>query len=131
MQLAESISIPVISNGGSLDIKTYDDIIQFKVCILDEIHSVILHFDLFIQLKTGASSVMVARAAQWNLSVFRKEGVLPIDDVITDYLKVHNSVRKRCQLDVSSVVIDCCGLRQRLWQHKVLRVNNGGELHGL
>lgn len=30
---------------------------------------------------------MVARAAQWNCSVFRSEGKLPIDDVIMAYLK--------------------------------------------
>lgn len=30
---------------------------------------------------------MIARAAQWNCSIFRKEGLLPIDDVIKAYLK--------------------------------------------
>lgn len=29
---------------------------------------------------------MIARAAMWNCSVFRKEGVLPLDDVIKRYL---------------------------------------------
>ena len=41
-----------------------------------------------LQTKTGAASVMVARAAQWNMSVFRQAGLLRIDDVITEYLKV-------------------------------------------
>jgi len=30
---------------------------------------------------------MLARAAQWNCSVFRKEGALPMEDVIKAYLK--------------------------------------------
>ena len=55
-------------SGGSKDIETYEDIVKFKNA-------------------TNASSVMVARAAQWNCSVFRKEGKLPLDEVITDYLK--------------------------------------------
>ena len=42
-----------------------------------------------MQLKTGTSSIMVARAAQWNLSIFRPEGKLPRDDVIAEYLKVY------------------------------------------
>ena len=51
-KVAEALSIPVIANGGSLDITTFDDIAKYR----DE---------------TGCTSVMVARAAQWNLSVFR------------------------------------------------------------
>lgn len=30
---------------------------------------------------------MLARAAEWNCSIFRKEGKLPIDTVIVEYLK--------------------------------------------
>eukprot|EP00128_Syssomonas_multiformis_P014936 Colp12_sorted_trinity150504_noHs@15923 len=67
--LAEGMSIPVIANGGSLDINTYEDVKSFwDTC------------------KTP--SVMLARSAQWNLSVFRKEGLLPLDEVIKDYLKL-------------------------------------------
>jgi len=66
--ISNEISIPIIANGGSKDIETYEDIVKFKNA-------------------TNASSVMVARAAQWNCSVFRKEGKLPLDEVITDYLK--------------------------------------------
>lgn len=29
---------------------------------------------------------MLARAAEWNVSIFRKEGILPLDDVIKKYL---------------------------------------------
>jgi len=31
---------------------------------------------------------MIARAAQWNASIFRKEGLLPLDEVIAEYLKL-------------------------------------------
>lgn len=37
---------------------------------------------------TGCSSVMLARAAEWNCSIFRKDGLLPMDTVITEYLKL-------------------------------------------
>ena len=37
---------------------------------------------------TGASSVMVARAAQWNCSVFRADGLLSLDQVIPAYLRL-------------------------------------------
>ncbi len=36
---------------------------------------------------TGASSVMIAREAQWNPSIFCKNGKEPIEDVIKKYLK--------------------------------------------
>lgn len=64
------IKIPVICNGGSKDIiEKYEDINRYKeLC--------------------GASSVMVARAAEWNVSIFRKEGKLPIMDIIKMYLKL-------------------------------------------
>lgn len=31
---------------------------------------------------------MLARAAEWNCSIFRKDGLLPMDTVITEYLKL-------------------------------------------
>lgn len=37
--------------------------------------------------ETGCNSIMLGRAAQWNCSVFRKEGPLPMEDVIKSYLK--------------------------------------------
>ncbi|XP_063706339.1 tRNA-dihydrouridine(20) synthase [NAD(P)+]-like [Culicoides brevitarsis] len=67
--VAEALEIPVIANGGSAEIKNYEDLMAFRAA-------------------TGASSVMIARSAQWNCSVFRKEGPLPIDDVIREYLKL-------------------------------------------
>ncbi|NXY47184.1 DUS2L synthase, partial [Ceuthmochares aereus] len=67
--ISEAISIPVIANGGSHDfIKEYTDIETF-------------------QKATAASSVMIARAAMWNPSVFRKEGLLPLKQVMQDYIK--------------------------------------------
>ncbi|KAL0968589.1 hypothetical protein UPYG_G00268920 [Umbra pygmaea] len=51
--VASAVSIPVIANGGSLDlVKAYADIEDFRKA-------------------AGASSVMVARAAMWNPSVFQ------------------------------------------------------------
>uniref|UniRef100_A0A3Q2Y3E7 Dihydrouridine synthase 2 n=1 Tax=Hippocampus comes TaxID=109280 RepID=A0A3Q2Y3E7_HIPCM len=55
--------------GGSLDlVKTHGDIRAFKEA-------------------TGASSVMLARAAMWNPSIFRSAGLLPLHDVMIQYLK--------------------------------------------
>jgi hypothetical protein len=50
--ITEALTIPVIANGGSLDIKTFAEMEKYK------------H-------QTCCTSVMVARAAQWNLSIFR------------------------------------------------------------
>ncbi|ELU05885.1 hypothetical protein CAPTEDRAFT_206146 [Capitella teleta] len=52
-----------VSNGGSKCIKCHADIESFRS-------------------SCAASSVMVARAAQWNPSVFRADGLLPLHDVI-------------------------------------------------
>lgn len=51
----ESVKIPVIANGASDEINCYDDVIKFR----DD---------------CGAASVMLARAVQRNVSIFRKEG---------------------------------------------------------
>ncbi|KAM5138170.1 tRNA-dihydrouridine(20) synthase [NAD(P)+]-like [Mantella aurantiaca] len=67
--IAEAVSIPVIANGGSQEIiREFADIEAFKSI-------------------TTASSVMVARAAMWNPSIFRREGTLSIEDVIHDYIR--------------------------------------------
>ncbi|XP_078067039.1 tRNA-dihydrouridine(20) synthase [NAD(P)+]-like isoform X2 [Mustelus asterias] len=66
--ISEAVSIPVIANGGSQEIiKEYAGIEEFR------------------QL-TNASSVMVARAAMWNPSIFRREGLLPAEKVLKEYL---------------------------------------------
>uniref|UniRef100_A0A4W4E9G5 DRBM domain-containing protein n=1 Tax=Electrophorus electricus TaxID=8005 RepID=A0A4W4E9G5_ELEEL len=65
--ISESVSIPVVASGGSLDIiKTNDDIETFRE-------------------ETGASSVMLARAAMWNPSIFRSQGALSVDEL--QYIK--------------------------------------------
>uniref|UniRef100_A0A8C6TWJ9 Dihydrouridine synthase 2 n=1 Tax=Neogobius melanostomus TaxID=47308 RepID=A0A8C6TWJ9_9GOBI len=67
--VANAVSIPVIANGGSLDpVKTYANIEEFRKA-------------------SGASSVMLARAAMWNPSVFRSKGLLPLETVMEEYLK--------------------------------------------
>lgn len=59
----------VFCSGGSLDlVKTYEDIEEFRCA-------------------TGAASVMLARAAMWNASVFRSQGLLPLERVMQEYLK--------------------------------------------
>eukprot|EP00117_Sycon_ciliatum_P007462 scpid59608/ scgid5724/ tRNA-dihydrouridine(20) synthase [NAD(P)+]-like; Up-regulated in lung cancer protein 8; tRNA-dihydrouridine synthase 2-like len=67
--VVESTSLPVIANGGSRQISRYDDIEKFRKA-------------------TGAASVMVARAAMHNPSVFRKEGFLPWDAVSLEYFQL-------------------------------------------
>ncbi|KAG6646908.1 hypothetical protein I3843_07G040600 [Carya illinoinensis] len=60
-----ALSIPVIANG---DVFKYDD---FQ-CIKDA---------------TGASSVMVARGALWNASIFSPLGKVPWEDVKREYIR--------------------------------------------
>ncbi|XP_076648716.1 dihydrouridine synthase 2 [Halictus rubicundus] len=66
--ISSKLTIPVIANGGSREIQTYFDILKFKNV-------------------TGCSSIMLARAAEWNCSIFCKEGLLPMEDVIKAYIK--------------------------------------------
>ncbi|KAB0347063.1 hypothetical protein FD754_011920, partial [Muntiacus muntjak] len=67
--IAETLSIPVIANGGSHDhIQGYLDIEDFRRA-------------------TAASSVMVARAAMWNPSIFLKEGPRPLEEVMQKYIR--------------------------------------------
>lgn len=67
--VAKAVDIPVICNGGSKEIERFSDIFKFKEAC-------------------GASSVMVARAAEWNVTIFRPQGQLPLMDVIRRYLTV-------------------------------------------
>ncbi|XP_027891097.1 tRNA-dihydrouridine(20) synthase [NAD(P)+]-like isoform X1 [Xiphophorus couchianus] len=58
-----------VACGGSLDlVKTNSDIEKFRKA-------------------TGASSVMLARAAMWNPSVFCNQGPLPVEKVMEEYIK--------------------------------------------
>ncbi|KAL3653196.1 hypothetical protein CASFOL_002877 [Castilleja foliolosa] len=60
-----AVSIPVIANG---DVFEYEDIERIKVA-------------------TGVSSVMVARGALWNASIFSPRGKLPWEEVKMEYLR--------------------------------------------
>ncbi|KAJ8441043.1 hypothetical protein Cgig2_020334 [Carnegiea gigantea] len=60
-----ALSIPVIANGDVFD---YEDIQRIKEA-------------------TGATSVMVARGALWNVSVFSSHGKLPWEDVKREYVR--------------------------------------------
>jgi tRNA-dihydrouridine synthase 2 len=67
--VASAVDLPVICNGGSREIENHSQIFQFKkLC--------------------GASSIMLARAAEWNMSIFRPDGMLPLMDVINRYLTI-------------------------------------------
>ncbi|KAM3919764.1 tRNA-dihydrouridine(20) synthase [NAD(P)+]-like [Leptodactylus fuscus] len=67
--ISEAVSIPVIANGGSQElIREFQDIEAFRSV-------------------TNTSSVMVARAAMWNPSIFRREGLLPLEHVMQDYIR--------------------------------------------
>ncbi|XP_021343870.1 tRNA-dihydrouridine(20) synthase [NAD(P)+]-like [Mizuhopecten yessoensis] len=85
--IAESVNIPVIANGGSKEMRTYDAIATF----LQE---------------TGCTSTMIARQAEWNPTIFRKEGKLPLLDVCKEYVTValqYNNVHtniKYCVLNM-------------------------------
>ncbi|XP_062100969.1 uncharacterized protein LOC133806885 [Humulus lupulus] len=63
--VVSSVSIPVIANG---DVFEYDDFQRIKAV-------------------TGASSVMVARGAIWNASMFSPHGKLPWEDVKREYVR--------------------------------------------
>lgn len=55
-------------SGGSKEIESYDDVVKFRE-------------------DTGCSSVMLARAAEWNCSVFSPSGKVDIHTLIKQYLK--------------------------------------------
>ncbi|XP_017007273.2 tRNA-dihydrouridine(20) synthase [NAD(P)+]-like [Drosophila takahashii] len=67
--VAQAVDIPIIANGGSKSMHCHEDLRKF-------------------QADCGAASVMVARAAQINVSIFRKEGLLPMDELIERYLRL-------------------------------------------
>ncbi|GMR53294.1 hypothetical protein PMAYCL1PPCAC_23489, partial [Pristionchus mayeri] len=67
-EIVRSIGIPVIANGGSAEMQTHEELVAFRE-------------------RTGASSVMVARAALATPSIFRKEGVYPMETEIRNFLQ--------------------------------------------
>ncbi|VDP83157.1 unnamed protein product [Echinostoma caproni] len=71
-EIAKTVSIPVIANGGSKDtINKYEDI-------------------EFFRQQTGASGVMIARAAMWYPAIFRplsdNDSPILLHDIIREYL---------------------------------------------
>ncbi|KAK2708861.1 hypothetical protein QYM36_014477 [Artemia franciscana] len=101
--ISKELKIPVIANGGSNDIKCYEDILSFKK-------------------RTNAAAIMIARAAQWNCSVFRRQGSLPLESVIKSYLKyvvdydslvgnakycIQSMLRDLQDSDVGKALLDC------------------------
>lgn len=69
-EIAKILRIPMIANGGSNNIKSYSDILKFKD-------------------KTNASSVMIARSAMKNPSIFRSDNTLEAAEVVAkEYLKL-------------------------------------------
>ncbi|KAG6608784.1 tRNA-dihydrouridine synthase [Phytophthora cinnamomi] len=63
--VVSALSVPVLANG---DVFEHEDI--------DKLRKI-----------SGASSFLIARGALANPSIFRKEGRLPVDRVVQDYLK--------------------------------------------
>ncbi|KAL4166826.1 hypothetical protein KRP22_014078 [Phytophthora ramorum] len=63
--VVSALSVPVLANG---DVFLHEDI--------DKLRKI-----------SGASSFLIARGALTNPSIFRKEGRLPIDQVVRDYLQ--------------------------------------------
>lgn len=66
-EIAQRINLPIIANG---DIWNLDDAYRLK------------------KLYPSISSFMFARGAERNVSLFRKEGVLSIEKVMVEYLKL-------------------------------------------
>ncbi|XP_068721915.1 tRNA-dihydrouridine(20) synthase [NAD(P)+]-like isoform X3 [Montipora capricornis] len=92
-EVAKAVSIPVIANGVSALVKTFDDIEKYR-------------------LETGCSSVMLARAAQWNPSIFSEIwNLIPYYELILQRRKVLEEIideeaetkkRKLCE-DINGV----------------------------
>eukprot|EP00055_Hartaetosiga_balthica_P015527 m.92306 g.92306 ORF g.92306 m.92306 type:complete len:479 (-) comp8888_c1_seq4:93-1529(-) len=68
-EVVAHVKIPVIANGGSTQISSYEKAMAWKE-------------------KTGCASIMLARCAQNNLSIFRKEGPLRKREVAREYFKL-------------------------------------------
>ena len=78
-------------SGGSGDIKCYEDIARFKMA-------------------TGCSSVMIARAAQWNPSIFRAQGLIDSEELVHAYIR-YVSVTLTCMIMCMSTMQSVlCGL---------------------
>jgi len=86
--VADALTIPVIANGGSHEVNSFAEM----KAVLSRI---------------GGSSIMVARAAQWNPSVFRKDGPLPVYTCVRDYLSIamnHDGRFENCKYCVMQMM---------------------------
>ncbi|KAF9905535.1 tRNA-dihydrouridine(20) synthase [NAD(P)+]-like [Linnemannia zychae] len=83
-EIVDAVSIPVIANG---DIKEYADMARIREL-------------------SGCAGVMIARGAEANVSIFRKEGRLPLMDIVRQYLRKcletrnHHSNTKYCVMQM-------------------------------
>jgi len=59
----------LLFSGGSREIHCHEDIEKFR-------------------MECGSSSVMLARVAEWNCSIFRKEGKVDLETLIETYIKL-------------------------------------------
>lgn len=67
-------SIPLIYNGDACFTRGADEELEH------------------IRATTGAASIMCARGAMWNASIFRPAGILPLATVVRDYMSVASDV---------------------------------------
>ncbi|KAF9933251.1 tRNA-dihydrouridine(20) synthase [NAD(P)+]-like [Linnemannia zychae] len=83
-EIAEAVSIPVIANG---DIKEYADMARVREL-------------------SGCAGAMIARGAEANVSIFRKDGRLPLLDIVYQYIRKcletrnHHSNTKYCLMQM-------------------------------
>ncbi|KAK3840079.1 MAG: hypothetical protein JOS17DRAFT_725914 [Linnemannia elongata] len=83
-EIVDAVSIPVIANG---DIKEYADMARIREL-------------------SGCAGVMIARGAEANVSIFRKEGRLPLMDIVRQYMRRcletrnHHSNTKYCVMQM-------------------------------
>ncbi|KAG0277100.1 tRNA-dihydrouridine(20) synthase [NAD(P)+]-like [Linnemannia exigua] len=83
-EIVDAVSIPVIANG---DIREYADMARIREL-------------------SGCAGVMIARGAEANVSIFRKEGRLPLMDIVRQYMRKcletrnHHSNTKYCVMQM-------------------------------
>lgn len=113
--IPSALSIPVLANG---DINTREDIQQVK------------------QL-TGCDSVLIARGAILNASIFRPEGPLPVLQVTQDYIdmaiRTHNIFQntKYCVHRMLNNKVDASAQQIGCTMKKVGMIKNAPELYQL
>lgn len=108
-KISQKLSIPVIANGASNDINSFEDIMKFREL-------------------TSSSSVMIARKAQWNPSIFRKDGPVPVNEVVKEYIKLavdydnHDGNTKYCLAQMMHENMDSVEGRRLLSAHSMQEI---------